>query len=359
MENILISQREKKRESNIELLRILSMVYVLVGHSSYVSLGAPTQEELLMSFCSSGMRCLVESFSSVGVNTFILISGWFGINSRINRFVEFIFQILFLEVTLYVIMRLLGLTNTMNTSDWVDLLFFKYGSYWFIKAYIVLYIFAPILNAFVNHCGRLKLKWFLISFFVFQSIWGFYINTGWFSSGYSPLSFMGLYLLARYMRLYPNKYTKLSRYTDVALYVIISFVIAICSLSMVYFFNKVGTFVFQYSSPLLVLSSVYLFLAFSKMSLNSSFINWISISCFAIYVVHCSPFVFYPYYIDYIKYWFVKESNISFVFYVILFLSFYFMFSIFIDKIRIVFWRVLGWILMLCRRCGFSKSILW
>lgn len=342
----LTSQKHniKRRYSNIELLRIISMLFVLITHACYVSLGAPNQVDFSTSFSSSMMRCIIEALSAVGVNVFILISGWFGINSRMSRFVEFIFQIIFLEVALYVIMRLLGLTNAMDVSGWVELFLFKYGTYWFVKAYIVLYIFAPVLNAFVIHCGRKQLKFFIVSFFAFQTIYGFCINTGWFSSGYSPLSFMGLYLLARYMRLYPNRYTKLNKRSDIVLYVIISLFIAVCSSSMICYFNKVGTSMFQYSSPLLVLSSVYLFLFFTKISFNSTLINWVSASCFAAYVIHCSPFVFYPYYIDYIKSWFLTESGIIFLVHVSLLLSFIFVFSIVFDKMRIVVWRIIEYL---------------
>lgn len=339
----LVSQKKnlKRRYSNIELLRIISMLFVLITHACFVSLGAPNQVDFTTSFSSSMMRCIIEAFSAIGVNVFILISGWFGINCRMRRFVEFIFQIIFLQIALYVIMRLLGLTNTMNVSGWVELFLFKYGTYWFVKAYVVLYIFAPVLNAFVIHCGRMQLKLFIVSFFVFQTIYGFCINTGWFSSGYSPLSFMGLYLLARYLRLYPNRYTDHNRKIDIVLYVVISLFIAMCSSSMIYFFNKVGTSMFQYSSPLLVLSSVYLFLFFTKISFHSPFVNWVSASCFAVYVIHCSPFVFYPYYIDYIKSWFVTESGIIFIVHVSLLLFFFFVSSIVLDKVRIGVWRIL------------------
>ena len=94
MENLsFLFSNVKRRDSNIELLRIVSMILVLVTHACYVSLGAPLQEDISISFSSSLMRSLSESLSNVGVNTFILISGWFGIRSRLSRFVEFIFQI--------------------------------------------------------------------------------------------------------------------------------------------------------------------------------------------------------------------------------------------------------------------------
>ena len=332
----------------MELLRIVSMVLVLITHACYVSLGPPTQADITASYSSSIMRSLSESLSDVGVNTFILISGWFGIRSRLSRFVEFIFQIYFLEVLLYAMMKVLGLTGTIGIDGWIELFFFRYGTYWFIKAYIVLYIFAPLLNAFVENCSRKQLQFFLISFYVVQTIYGFYINIGWFSNGYSPMSFMGLYLLARYMRLYPSWFAKFDKSVDVTLYFLVSLITALCSLSMTYFFGKVGTVLFQNSCPLMIISSVYFFLFFTKISFQNNYVNWVSASCFAAYLVHCSPFIFYPYYINIIKCWFEKESIAPFLLYTSGLIAFFFIFSILFDKVRIMVWKFL---------CGLCSQI--
>ena len=324
------------------------MVLVLITHACYVSLGPPTQADITASYSSSIMRSLSESLSDVGVNTFILISGWFGIRSRLSRFVEFIFQIYFLEVLLYAMMKVLGLTGTIGIDGWIELFFFRYGTYWFIKAYIMLYIFAPLLNAFVENCSRKQLQFFLISFYVVQTIYGFYINIGWFSNGYSPMSFMGLYLLARYMRLYPSWFAKFDKSVDITLYFLVSLITALCSLSMTYFFGKVGTVLFQNSCPLMIISSVYFFLYFTKISFQNNYVNWVSASCFAAYLVHCSPFIFYPYYINIIKCWFEKESIAPFLLYTSGLIAFFFIFSILFDKVRIMVWKFL---------CGLCSQI--
>ena len=331
----------KGRESNIELLRITSMILVLVSHASYTSLEPPTQAEISIMPDSTFLRALTESLSKVCVNAFILISGWYGIKVRPGRFAELIFQVLFVSVFIYMIMRLFGQIQSINVNEWIELLLIKHRGYWFVKAYIILYLFSPVLNIFVDNVSREQLKSFLIAFFVVQVIYGFYHYGSWYAGGYSPLSFMGLYLLARYMRIYPNKYTKFNIHIDFLLYLIISLFTAVWALAFTYIFDRGGTVPFLYSSPLVILSSVFFFLFFTKLSFHSYFINWIAVSCFAVYLIHASPYIFHFYYVDVIRNWYETESRIPFLLYTSGLIVFFFVFSIGFDKVRILVWNTL------------------
>ena len=332
----------------MELLRIFSMVLVLVSHASYTSLNSPTQIDIFTSLDSVFFRALSESLSEVCVNAFILISGWYGIKVRSIRFTELIFQVLFFSIFIYAMMRILGMTRSMDINEWIELLLIKHRGYWFVKAYIILYLFAPVMNIFVDNVSRKQLKTFLIAFFVVQVIYGFYHYGGWYAGGYSPLSFMGLYLLARYMRLYPNRYMQFNKQIDLTIYLVISVFTAVCSLALTYNFDKGGTVLFLYSSPLVILSSVLFFLFFTKLSFYNRVVNWVAASCFAVYLVHNSPYIFHPYYTDVIKHWFDTEMTFHFLLYTIGLMAVFFVFSILFDKVRVMVWIFL---------CGLCRQI--
>lgn len=334
-----------ERESNIELLRIISMILVLVSHASYTSLEPPTQEEISVSLDSAFLRGISESLSEVCVNIFILISGWYGIKVRTVRFIELLFQVLFVSLFIYTIMRLFGLIQPMNINEWIELILIKHRGYWFVKAYIILYLFSPVLNTFIENVSRKQLKTFLTAFFVVQVIYGFYHYGSWYAGGYSPLSFMGLYLLARYMRIYPNKFTQFNKFVDLFFYIVISVFTAVCSLAMTYIWGKGGTVLFLYSSPLVILSSVSFFLFYTKLSFHNIIVNWVAASCFSVYLVHNSPYLFHPYYIDIIKHWHDTETSCLFLLYTIGLMTVYFVFSILFDKVRLMVW---GFIYGLC-----------
>ena len=56
-----IYMEKKERESNIELLRIISMVLVMVVHADFMALGIPSQVDISDFPVSSFMRLFTES----------------------------------------------------------------------------------------------------------------------------------------------------------------------------------------------------------------------------------------------------------------------------------------------------------
>lgn len=84
------------------------MFLVMIVHADYLALGTPTQEDISASYCNSFARAFVEALSCICVNVFVLISGWFKIKFRFERLMEFIFQVIFIGVALYFLMRVLG-----------------------------------------------------------------------------------------------------------------------------------------------------------------------------------------------------------------------------------------------------------
>lgn len=277
----------RERKSNIELLRIISILLVMALHADYLALSPPSQSEISTTLGTAFARGYVEGLSCVCVNVFILISGWFGIHLKIRRIFELIFQIWFISFVVLGILWFAGLTGEIGVKEWINLLLMKSGGYWFVRAYLLLYIFSPILNAFVENSHQQLIKNTLISFYIMQTVFGFYNSDVWFSEGYSPLSFMGLYVLGRYMKLYPNKWMENKPIIDIVIFFTISAFTTVCALALTSLFPKGATIMFLYSSPFVITASIFLFLSFTKITMHSRVINWIATSSFAAYLVHC------------------------------------------------------------------------
>lgn len=326
------------RESNIELLRIVAMLLVMVVHACFKSISAPTQQEIAVAPIDSFLRFFGESASIICVNVFVIISGWFGIKAKFSRISEFVFQVWFFGAFMYLSLLLLGLTEAEGVKGWIKMMIFF--DHWFVKSYIILYLFSPVLNAFIAQASQKQLAWLIIAYYSIQTLYGFYFEQGWFANGYSPLSFIGLYMLARYIRLYPLNVTMFGKWKDILIYLCLTITISLIA----FYLTKHGHsywHMYAYSSPLVILSAVYFFLFFSKLSFSSKFINWVAVSCFAAYLVHMDNHFFHPYFTDIIKHWFLTVDRFTFVGYVTLLIGSIFTCAILIDKIRIVTWKYL------------------
>ena len=311
------------------------MFLVMVVHADFRALGVPSHDEIVDFPISSFMRFFIESISIVCVNLFILISGWFGIRFKLLRLGGLVFQVFFVVLLMWIVLVFRGDVYSLNIKDYI--LFFS-ERYWFVKAYIVLYLFAPALNYFVENESPKIVKIFLVFFFLFQTIFGFIISLSWFSQGYSPLSFMGLYVLGRYMRNYPNNYTKQKRSVDILVY--LSMVLLTTCLAYLFSVSRMDIFkAYAYSSPFVIVGSVSLFLFFTKFSFKNSIINWIAVSCLLIYLVHCFPVFFERVYLFQIKDWFDSLNTLSFLLCSFLWIVLFLVISVILDKFRVYLWN--------------------
>ena len=333
------SKRSKVRDSNMELLRIIAMVLVMVVHANFRALPTPGVRFIAAQPTSALLQFFTEGLSIIAVDLFVLLSGWYGIRPKMNRFAELLFQVLFFTLVGVGVSELISPGSAVNSPDfWERFFMLGDGQYWFVKTYIGLYILSPVLNAYVEHASRRSFTWLLVGFFAFQFIFGWYWeSTTWFRAGYSLTSFMGLYLLARYIRLYPVKCWQLNRWIDLAVYLAIALLLTVVMFHIKKHGGLGGKFYF-YNCPLVIISAVHFMLFFSKFSFKSRVVNWLAISAFAIYLTHSGTFL-WTYYDDAIRRWFAAESRFVFISYVVAMMLVVFIGSILLDKVRLLLWR--------------------
>lgn len=154
---------KKLRQSNIELLRIVCMLFVLALHANFKAFGRPNAVEISEHFVFSSLRYLAESLCIVAVDTFVLISGWFGIKTTMQGGLSFLFRCFFIGfICLFASCIIKGPQEFS-----IDILFLRnIDSYWFVYSYLGLYIFSPVLNAFVNTASKRTVAFVLLSFFL-------------------------------------------------------------------------------------------------------------------------------------------------------------------------------------------------
>ena len=321
----------------MELLRIIAMLLVLVVHADFHALSPPSSEDISINATSAFLRFLTESFSIIAVNVFVLLSGWYGIRKKMIRVAEFLFQVLFFGV-LCMCCEWLLIGNRPDKAV-LTILTLSPGTYWFFKAYLALYIISPVLNAFVEHSTRKQMEYVLIGFFTFQSFFSWLINgVSWIEWGYSLPSFAGLYLLARYLHVYKPKFTQFHLRTDLCLY--LGFVLF--NTLAAFFLKQIGkgSWLFAYSSPLVIMGGVFFLLFFSKLTLKNRIVNWIAVSAFSVYLTHSNSYLG-KYYCGTILSWFNECSTRTFIVYTVVLIIGVYIVSILLDKIRFSMWRYL------------------
>lgn len=317
------------------MARILSMLLVVLSHAGIYSVGMPKMTDFEAHPFSSSSVCVYEAFTYVCVNVFVLISGWFGIHFKLKRLLSLIFQVLFLCFSVWLVLFLLGIAHIPD--HWGILRMVTMDCYWFVPAYLILYLLSPLLNSFVESSGRGEVKKFLILFFIMQTVWGMLLKREWFNYGYSPLSFIGLYVLAQYIHRYKPKAFCKSRCFDVALYILLSLSTALLSILQIVSHHGDGWLPFMYLSPLVILASVFFFLFFVKTQIKSRAINWIASSVFAVYLVNCEPDSF-SFFTTAIGTWSNELSLTNFLLYSCGLVALTFVSGILIDRIRLFLW---------------------
>jgi len=333
----------QQRDSTFELLRLLSMMMILALHANQQSIGEPTVAAAIANPLQMFTRQFFQQLCEVGVNVFVLISGWFGIHPKKKSLCNLLFQVLFYSVALFIVTYAFG--QRLPILKTIQLFWFGAG-YWFVPAYIVLFALAPVLNSFIEHANQQSIRNFLIAFFSLELLYGWaFDDFANYDGGYSAISFVGLYLLARYLRVYQPSVTKWSKQKVISVFFVICLLGAVITeLSLLSGVSFLAEHMFGkmhiYSSPFVIIPSVMMVLLFAKISIQSKMINWLASSCFAIYLIHQHLMV-RPYYCEACANIFETYSGFAYWGLIILFLIAVGLGCILIDKIRVASWKII------------------
>lgn len=269
------------RSSNIELLRVICMLLIIIGHIIMNHQDSNTTEYFISH--------ITRPFTVVGVNVFVIISGYFGIKYKTDRLIRLFSQTWFYSVSAFFIVLILGL-HTLNFKKDI-LVFFPIFSnqYWFVTTYIALYCIAPIINKAISSFDKENFaKGLLVGFILFY-IWptlAYLVNANQLvkDAGYGIVNFVYLYLLGRYIRLYYNDNQSCKFYLGI--YIISSLALFVSQYILSKFLNFEFSSWLSYNTLFVLISAVSLFLLFKNLTLHSSIINKIAAPCLAVYLFH-------------------------------------------------------------------------
>lgn len=277
-----------ERKSNFELLRIICMILIVWGHlTNKYSLNEPI---LGFNYIETN---IIKSFSSIAVNVFILISGYFSISFKPMRLLKICQETWFYSVFLLILTTYMGWHTFILKKDILYLCPIFSKKYWFITIYVILYLLAPCLNKLASAISKANFKSILFIGFVILYLWhtlSFILNSERpiDDAGYGIPNFIYLYLLGRYIRLHYN--VPIMKQNFIFLYFIISVSLFIFQLIYSLILGFSFTSLYSYNTLFILGGAISLFLFFKELNIEYyPFINHWAKYCLAIYIIHMHP----------------------------------------------------------------------
>ena len=279
----------KKREGNIELLRIVCMLMIIAHHLAYhgVAMHAPlrTNKVLATVLFSGGMT---------GVNSFVLITGYFLAPFRAKRLVSILLQTLFYSVGLTLLCRWTGWRQDVTDDAVLRSAFVLARSpYWFVTMYAAMTALLPLLQPAVQRLGKRAHAWVLAVAALYLCV----IPTLTFQDPASPyfhqlIWFFFLYVLGAFFRKYPSRVTRCMPLHAAVFALSLAFIALSCLWGEEHaeLFQRVGSrhnfFADKNTIPQLICSCA-LFLFFANLRVSSSaLLTVLSGASFGVYLIH-------------------------------------------------------------------------
>ena len=287
-----------KRNYGIDLLRLVAMFFVTALH--IIGIGGIITGSTLLSpqfltaqFLRIAMLC--------AVNCYALISGFVGWDKK-PKLSGLVF--LWLRAVLFCLFatHFFSRGHALDYKTWLSaLLPVTTGQYWYLTAYVGLFVLMPLLNFAVQKMPKRELTMTLGGILLLFCVLpispltdAFYLH-----DGYSTLWLAVMYLLGGYL----GKYDILSRFSGWiwGLLYLGAVLFAWAPRMLVlwhrphYWYDAYGNILIEYTSPTIVLAAVSLVAIFSRLRLPENTgkrISRLSGHAFGIYLTHAHPLVF-------------------------------------------------------------------
>lgn len=288
------------RDSNLELLRIFSLCLIIAHHFvvnstviNYFDCDAPSLQQWWLEFFGA--------WGKSGINAFILISGYFLCKSQLTwqRWVKLFMQMYFYKVLIYFIFAISGYEPFVMKDFVIKMVsfFMNIGNpHAFTSNFLAFYAFVPLYNNIINHIDKRGLEKLLFGLLFITTICGtIFLAT----TGFHPLWFFILYILAAYIRLYPNKYFNSLKSSIISFLVVVFLSLTSIYLQQYKMMNDCILDSSDYDRVIHFLLDSYMLLPFlfgltsflvakNSPTFHNKFINFISAGGFGVLCIHAN-----------------------------------------------------------------------
>lgn len=268
------------RESQFELVRIIAQYIIVLYHLIHIfTVGIQDQHPILVA---------VQIPLHIGVILFVLLSGYFGMKPSVYGGGK----LLVMMVVYYLPLALI--TDYPDVKFLIrDCLFVSHTPYWFMRTYLILYLFSPVLNNYLDKSSNKEVLRLIVVLFFSSTYIALVQGDDNLIDGKNLTNFMLLYVIGHYIRVKKDDINEINKFYVIFIWLIINvaLVLAYVFLNNELWRTMIMNLSFTYASPFLIMNGILFFIIFFNIKIKSQKINYIATSVFAVYLLHCQPFI--------------------------------------------------------------------
>ena len=293
---------QKIKQSNFELMRIVSMLFIILYHVIYHGKTLENSSGIILLILQ-----LILCITLVHVNSFVLITGYFQYNKHfsLKSFLKTFYAAYFYKIIIGVVLGILGIIDLTTVSIY-NLLNPFYIPYWFVSCYLILYLLSPFFNILIKNMNQSTHRKLILVLILCFSIAPFLSNqiVGP-NNGLTVIQFVILYFIGSYLAKYPitqnihfKNYSKNKIQTifliGTIIFMLLNFITYNFGITLSdttsgllnYIGNIINENYFRYNFIFVLLQSICYFLWFSTLKIQSKIINFVSPLTLGIYLIH-------------------------------------------------------------------------
>lgn len=283
------------RKSNIELLRILAIIGVIVLHYNNRDAGGGFKYVTLNS-ANEWLLRILESLFICAVDVFILITGYFMCRANKRSLIkplQLIVQVMAFSIAVYLLQVTIGIREFSLKS----LAGAAIPANYFVVLYMTLYLISPYLNLIMEKLSKHSKRQAIIILFLLFSVQPFLVDIftvlsgrelmglstigAWGSQwGYTIVNFSLLYIIGAYIHM---------NHVMDAVHKAWPLIMGLCGIVVILAiwskFNEDTAW--EYCSPLVIAEAIIIFLLFFRLPIGiNKFINGLAKASFSVYLLH-------------------------------------------------------------------------
>lgn len=142
-----------KRASNIEFLRILSIIFIVSHHLAYFT-GYIESDNCTTRLISQAFNI----WAYIGVNCFFMISGWFGLSQKkIATKLLKTYMVVWFYAVLILLIFVISIPEKVTFAEIIkSLLPITFSRWWFITTYFGMMVLSPFIIILINSLSKKK-----------------------------------------------------------------------------------------------------------------------------------------------------------------------------------------------------------